>query len=279
MVARGDSRDPAVPVSDPEAEQLLDRVFPDAGVAGGSLSRRQLYAVIPEAVIQASPDQFATFLDAVFVDQGEVDRALDRDLEPVAAASRGGRQAVRAVVPADLLLAQAADPERFIGQVFEAFDEIEEVLRGLDDRRRDTAAPATGPTTAVVSEDVLADPEALLRAVDRVQSEAEKLELLLRQARHTLRRLQPYRLSRRSPGDLLGELRKADHVRSLQYLVDFLRSIQVAADSFEQLALPRPHIRDYLEHLYSLEDWGQMSDLVDRLRQAVSKYLRTHRQG
>jgi hypothetical protein len=100
-----------------------------------------------------------------------------------------------------------------------------------------------------------------------------RLELLLRQARHTLRRLQVYRLSRKQPGQLVGELRKADHLRTLQYLVGFLRSIELAAESFEQLELPRPHIRDYLEHLYSLEDWDQMAELVQTLRGAVSKYL------
>jgi hypothetical protein len=183
------------------------------------------------------------------------------------------------VVPAELLRSCAGDADHFMNQVFTAFDEIEVVLAALEDRRRTVPGASHGPTTAVVPEEVIADPEALLRAVDRVQSDAVRLELLLRQARHTLRRLQVYRLSRKHPGELLGEIRKADHLRTLQYLVEFLRSIQLAADSFERLELPRPHIRDFLEHLYSLEDWGQMSELVKTLRQAVFKFLEADRTG
>ena len=51
------------------------------------------------------------------------------------------------------------------------------------------------------------------------------------------------------------------------------RSIQIAADSFERLDLPRPHIRDYLEHLYSLQDWDRMAELVQSLRLAVLRFL------
>jgi hypothetical protein len=262
---------------DPEADELLEQAFPAAAETTGATAGGHLFAVIPETVIQASPEEFAAFLDTAFADEGEVERVLDQRLAPVARDQPAGRHAVRAVVPAELLRSCAGDADHFVSQVFAAFDEIEDVLAALEERRRTVPGGSHASTTAVVPEEVIADPAELLRAVDRVQSDATRLELLLRQARHTLRRLQVYRLSRRHPGQLLGEIRKADHLRTLQYLVEFLRSIQVAADSFEKLELPRPHIRDYLEHLYSLQDWDQMSELVGTLRGAVLRFLQADR--
>jgi len=263
--------DPTSP--DPEAEDLLDRAFPAAHAAGGSPQPRQLFAVIPEAVIQASPDEFASFLDAAFADEGDVEQLVDRSLAPGESDTRGGRLSLRALIPAELLGSQGADPERLLDEVFAAFDGIEELLANLEDRRR-VAGSATSPAAlAVVPDEVVADPMALLQVVDRMRTEAEKLELLLRQARHTLRRLQAYRLSRRPRGQLIAEMRRSNRIPDLQYLIDFLRSIQLAADSFERLDLPRPHIREYLEHLYSIEDWDRMAALVQSLRRAVLRFL------
>ena len=42
-----------------------------------------------------------------------------------------------------------------------------------------------------------------------------------------------------------------------------------AADSFEALDLPLPHIRDYLRHLYLMKDWNEMARLVRLLEAAV----------
>ncbi len=258
---------------DPEAEALLDRAFPDTGIPAGAPQARQLFAVIPESVIQASPDEFASFLDAAFAEDSDVEQLLDRSLAPGDGAATGGYQSVRALIPAELLASRGVDPDRLLAEVFDAFDGIDDLLATLEDRRRITTLPSAPPTLAVVPDEVVANPELLLRVVDRMRTEAEKLELLLRQARHTLGRLQAYRLSRRPRGQLLAEMRRANRVADLQYLIDFLRSIQIAADSFERLDLPRPHIRDYLEHLYSLQDWDRMAELVQSLRQAVLRFL------
>ena len=167
---------------DREADELLEHAFPAAAGATGGASGGQLFAVIPEAVIQASPEEFAAFLDTAFADEGEVERALDHSLAPVARGEPPGRHAVRAVIPAELLRSRAGDADHLMNQIFAAFDEIEDVLSTLEDRRRTVPSASPGPTTAVVPEEVIADPEALLRAVDRVQSDALRLELLLRQA-------------------------------------------------------------------------------------------------
>jgi len=258
---------------DPEAEELLDRAFPDAVAPEGPPRTRLQYALIPTAVVQATPEEFASFLDAAFSDAGDVEQLLERNLGPGDGATRAGHQSVRALIPAQLLDSHGLDPERLLDEVFVAFDDIEELLATLEDRRRAPGSPTAPPALAVVPDEVAANPELLLRVVDRMRTEAEKLELLLRQARHALGRLQPYRLSRRPRGQLLAEMRHANRIADLQYLIDFLRSIQLAADSFERLDLPRPHIRDYLEHLYSIEDWDRMAELVQSLRQAVVRFL------
>lgn len=260
---------------DPEADALLDRAFPEAGAPAAPPHPRQLFAVIPATVVQASPDEFATFLEAAFSDDGEVEQLVDRNLSPDNSADHGRHRALRALIPAELLGSHGADPDRLLDEVFAAFDGIEELLATFEGRRRTPGSPTAPATLAVVPDEVVANPELLLRLVDRMHTEAEKLELLLRQARHTLGRLQVYRLTRRPRGQLLAEIRRANRIADLQYLVDFLRSIQLAADSFERLDLPRPHIRDYLEHLYSIEDWDRMADLVQSLRQAVLRFLKS----
>lgn len=257
-----------------EAEALLDEVFPELDRLAGERSVRAVVAVVPEHVVCADPDKFAEYLESVFAPGDEVEAAVESALRP-RDAERGSGRPLHAVVPEALLRRHDLSPEFLLDQVFSAFDEIDGIL---DSMRADAAGAAGGRSrraTAVVSDRVVADPERLLRAVERAANQAEKLELLFRQAKHTLRRLRRYRLSRRAPGTLVGEMRHADEVRTLQYLVEFLHSIHRAADSFEAIDLPRPHIRDYLEHLYRMEDWDAMADLVQRLEQAVRRFYRS----
>ncbi len=261
---------PAPPRRDDETDAMIEQAFPSTSASGGEgRSACQVFAVIPQEIIEASPEEFAAFLESVFDTGEDLDEVLDRLLKPTVGSGRaaGG---LRAVLPA-AALRQGGDPTTLLDQVFEAFDEIETVLTELHAQARPEQRGA--PAVAVVDEEDLADPERLLSVIDRMQSESGKLELLFRQAKHALHRLSRYRLSRKPPGALVGLMRTADEVRTLQYLVEFLHSVQTAADSFEKLALPRPHIRDYLEYLYRMEDWEAMSVLVRRLERAVLRYL------
>ena len=70
---------------------------------------------------------------------------------------------------------------------------------------------------------------------------------------------------------VISVLRHEQNLRTVQSLVEFLRSLNIAADSFEALELPQPHIRDYLRHLYMMKDWSEMGRLVQVLEIAASR--------
>ena len=72
---------------------------------------------------------------------------------------------------------------------------------------------------------------------------------------------------------LFYEMREEKGLAALRYLVEFLRSLQRAADSFELLELPRHHVRDYLRHLYLMKDWREMERRVKVLEMAVTTTL------
>lgn len=198
----------------------------------------------------------------------DLDRAFERIFAADALAAEAS--AVQVVVPGDVLAA-GVDLPAFLETVLAQYDEIETVLSGL--REVDAGDGSVDDAVAVVSEAELADPESLARALAPLQSETARLEFLFAQARAFLERLQVYRLSRCPPPMLVAILRQEHNLRTLQYLVEFLRSLQRAADSFEALALPQPHIRDYLQHLYSMGDWQQMRRLVRNLEASVGKML------
>ncbi len=259
--------------AEPDAhdEWLIDLAFPTAADASPEVTRRVL-AAIPSEVFAASPEEFSNFLEGLFLTEQELDAALDRVLVP-GTPGEGIHLArrVRALVPAEVL--ETSDTAGFIDQVFDVFDEIDEVLAAFAETTSSRHAVGGQAPTAIVPEEVIADPLELIRAVDRLESEAQKFSVLFRQARHALRSLRAYRLTKRSPGQVLAEIKSANHLPALQYVVDFLSSIQQAATSFEKLELPKPHIRDYLEYLYRMEDWASMADLVSRLEKAVLRYL------
>ena len=260
---------------DPDGDDrdLELRLQPDATAIGRA---REIFAVIPEEAFRTDPEQFALYIESVFVDGDDLDDAVERFLSPDNEAPGPRGRSVRAVVPGEMLRPSALSPADLLEQLFLAFDEIEKALGEVLKRRTGRSEARSTPGRVIVPVGVIADPSELARAIDQLQSEAEKLELLVRQARNALRRLEPYRLSRRSPGRLVDEIRHANEMRTLQYLVEFLWSIRTAADSLEELELPRMHIRDYLTYLYQMEDWRAMSTLVRRLRHAVLAYTKDH---
>ena len=208
----------------PEAqdeEQLIDRAFPSTTEGVPLEPLTPLLAVVPEAILEAPPEEVATFLESVFA----------------------------------------------------AFDELDAVLSSIPEGSLEASTVRGEVPVAIVPDDVIAHPEELLQAIDRVTSESAKLELLVRHAKNDLRRLKRYRLSRQPAGAVVAEMRRADELKTLQYLVEFLHSIQTAADSFERIELPRPHIRDYLEHLYQMEDWDRLGVLVHMLERTVKRHL------
>jgi hypothetical protein len=238
-----------------------------AGSRSGASSR--IYGLIPEEIIRQSPEEFAAFLESVLLPKEELEAAVEQCLSPAVDGEASHPQRVQALIPPEVL----HDPVELLQDLFEAFEELEEVVASFRAMRR-TLGGAQEPEWAVVPDVAVADPSALLDFVGRLESDAQKLEILLRQARHDLRRLTVYRLSRRPPGQLISEMRKANDIPTLQYLVDFVCSIHHAAISFEKLEIPRPHIRDFLEHLYRMEDWVTMRRLVSDLEEAVKRFTR-----
>ena len=254
------------------ADELIDHAFPTGEAESPEVTWRPVFAVIPSEAFSTTPEEFSSFLEGVFDSDEDLDATLDRCLS----ASQESRvdslaKRVRALVPVEVM--NAVDPTAFVDDIFNAFDEIDEVLASLDEGSA-SEDPRGKLVTTVVPEEAIADPLDLIRAIDRVNSEAEKLDLLFRQARHTLHKLRAYRLTRRPAGQVLNQMRHANHIPTLQYLIDFLSSIMKAADSFEMIDLPRPHIKDYLEYLYGMKDWEGMSELVRRLQGAVERCLR-----
>ncbi len=258
-------------ISDAIADDLIDNAFPTEPLASTEVTYRSLLTAIPGEAFDTTAQEFTGFLEGLFETEEELETTLNRCLSP--STTSGGAamvRQVRALVPAELLGGYGASG--FIDQVFSAFDEIEEVLKPFRTEVSTGSSDSMSTTMAIVPESVLADPAELIRAIDLLEDEAQKLDILFRQAKHVLHKLRAYRLTKRSTGNLLSEMRSNNHIPTLQYVVDFLRSIQQAATNFEKLELPRPHIRDYLEHLYHLKDWESMAELVRRFEEAVPRY-------
>lgn len=198
----------------------------------------------------------------------DLDAAFDRLLGR--AERTDDAAAIKAVVPGAALGGENPDVSAFLTSVLAEYDEIERLIGALDERQ--TAAPADhNDAVAFISEAELADPEVLRRALEPLQTQSAKFHFLFAQARYALDRLDVYGLSRLKPDLLVDILQHEDNLRIVQCLVEFLRALQLAADTFEALELPRPHIRDYLRHLYQMRDWREMARLVERLEISVGK--------
>ena len=230
----------------------------------------RVFAVIPESVFDSSPEEFAALLESVFEAEGGDEEMLDSALEPETA--KTGRRPVQALVPSEALSWRFVDLEHLLSQVAADFDEIDELLAAFHRGEGCTPELSERLRTALEQHETALDPSAVVRVIDRLPDEATRFQVLFRQARHALRNLKVYRLSRHPPGRVLSLLRQEQNLPTLLYLVEFLRAIHHAAESFEKIEIPRPHIRDYLEYLYQMEDWAEMERLVQRLERAVTRF-------
>ena len=224
--------------------------------APGRPTRSQ--AVAPGA--QPPPGDAETPLDELFLE------ALQRRED-------APRAPLRAVVPEDAV-GDGARLAELLGSVVAEYEEIERALAALRDETGEWERLVPESSIAFISEAELLDPVSLERALRPLQSETARFEFLFAQARVALQRLDGYSLSRRPPELVVQRLAEEDQLRNLQFVVEFLVSLQSAAASFEELELPQPHIRDYLEHLYRMKDWREMGRLVRVLELAVKKCLR-----
>ena len=174
------------------------------------------------------------------------------------------------VIPGERLAEDSISLASLLTSMLAEFEDIERVLQGL---REESIEPEEQRTiedaVAVVSNHELQDPQTLSQVLEPLQSEAARFELLFRHARTELDRLDIYRLSRMPSDELMAAIRRRQRLPALQSLVAFLRTLARAADSFEALDLPLPHIRDYLRHLYLMKDWNEMARLVRLLEAAV----------
>lgn len=257
-----------------ELEADLERLIQPGGAS--ELSSTRVFAVIPESVFESSPAEFAEFLQSVFDAEAGDDELVDAALEP--GSQPKGRQPLHALVPSEALSWRFVDLEHLLSEVAADFDEIDELLSAF--HRGEGCAPELSERlrAALEEHETALGPEDVVSAIDRAPDDATRFQLLFRQARHSLRNLKVYRLSRHSPGTLVSRLRLEENLTTVRYLVEFLRAIHHAAESFERIEIPRAHIRDYLEYLYQMEDWQEMERLVRRLEKAVRRFLANQRQ-
>lgn len=177
---------------------------------------------------------------------------------------------MRIVIPNDLIDLDGTSLQRMVDSVSAEWGEIENLLSALEVHDSGSEDRVLEDAVAVVSEKDLGDPEALAKALEPLQSEANKLEFLYDRAKYGLDRLSDYELSDLSPSQLLAVLRTQQNYQAVQNLVGFLRSLNRAAETFEALSLPRSQIRQYLKQLYSMEDWREMESWVRWLETAVA---------
>lgn len=201
----------------------------------------------------------------------DLDEAFERLVHrPVP--EREEKTTMRAVVPGDALISGDHTLTVLLTSVLSEYEEIEKLIEGF--REHEAQAELGEPkedAIAYVSEAELSDPRALAKALQPLQSETARFEFLFEMAKRALDRLDIYQLSQKPSDQVVAMLRHEQNLRTVQSLVEFLRSLNIAADSFEALELPQPHIRDYLKHLYMMKDWSEMGRLVQVLEIAASR--------
>lgn len=208
----------------------------------------------------------------------DLDQAFERVLASDAQDQEGS--SMRIVVPRDLLAEKGASVPELLDLVLTEWGEIEKLLATLEEHEAESPDERViEDAVAVVSDRELADPEALAEALAPLQSEATRLEFLYARAKYGLERLGAYRLSELTPGQLVEVLRAERNQRAVKNLVGFLRALNRAADSFEALSLPRAQIREYLQQLYTMEDWREMESWVRWLEGAVARLPPDERAG
>ncbi len=199
----------------------------------------------------------------------DLDEVFERLLAPRAAKET---PVVQAVIPGEVLASGDESVAQFLDSVVAEYEEIENALEGLRELTGEFRA-VSEDDLAVVSEDELSDPAALKEALEPLQSEAARFEFLYEVARAALDRLDGYDLSRKPTSALVRALEEEENFNAAQFLVEFLRALHHAADSFEALQLPGHHVREYLRHLYMMRDWTEMRRLVQGLEVAVESTL------
>lgn len=203
-----------------------------------------------------------TDLDAAF---DRLARKASKRKSGVASSRDSGE--VRALVPGEALASGDLTMAVLLTSMLTEYEEIEHVLDGL---REVDGSHIIEDQVLVISEEQLADPHRLHDALENLRSESERFEFLFGTAKAALDRLDVFDLSSRPTEELVSILQSEGNLGRLQALVEFLRYLQDAAESFEALALPKPHIRDYLRQLYMMRNWREMGRLVDVLTGAVS---------
>ena len=204
----------------------------------------------------------------------DLDEAFDRLLD--AQQEIGVDHSVlKSVLPGDSMASGDMTLAVLLASVLSEYEDIEQLIEGLRESPADSRPlKSIEDAVAVVSEAELANPEALSKALEPLQ-ETTRFERLFEVAKGALDELDIYELSRKSPNDLVAVLRQGGNLRTVQTSVDFLRSLNIAADTFESMDLPRPHIREYLRHLYLMRDWDEMARLVGLLEVAVAGLAET----
>lgn len=206
-------------------------------------------------------------LDHLLDDHVDLDRAFER----VVAAESGSvddKRILTATLPGDCLASQEVSLASLLASVLAEYEDIETLIEGFKEHEAASVSEDT-EAIAVVSEAELADPAVLSQALGEFQGR-DKFEYLFDTAKRSLDRLDIYELSQLPPADLVHALKSEHKLGTVEALVDFLRSLKTAADTFEALDMPTPHIREYLSHLYLMRDWREMARLVGLLEVAVT---------
>lgn len=204
----------------------------------------------------------------------DLDEAFERLVHRPNPAEREEKITMRAVVPGEALVSGDHTLTVLLTSVLSEYEEIEKLIEGFREHEAEEVAAGGAPredAIAYVSEADLADPRALAKALQPLHSESARFEFLFEMAKRALERLDIYQLSQLPSEQVISVLRNEQNLRTVQSLVEFLRSLNIAADSFEALELPQPHIRDYLRHLYMMKDWSEMGRLVQVLEIAASR--------
>lgn len=228
-------------------------------------------AVSDETHSQETPER-DPLLSQLLEEDVDLELAFDRLLDVQPAEARGD-VVLQSRLPGDCLASDRHSLATLLSSVLAEYQDIEALIEGLRENEGLRDGTGSEPQTredavAVVSEEELSNPEALSRALEPLQ-ERDRFEKLFEVAKGALDELDIYELSRKSPNEVVTILRDGGNLRTVQSSVDFLRSLNSAADTFETMDLPHPHIRDYLRHLYLMRDWSEMSRLVGLLEMAV----------
>ncbi len=216
--------------------------------------------------VEPSPNQRLLLRGPRLVDD-ELDDAFERLM---ATMPEGGGRALHVVIPGDTLGDDVDRLADWMAGLVAELKDVDDLLDGLGERHGgDPETRRMDDAIAFVSSAELADPRVLARAVAPLQDSPDLLHLQFAKVRRGLDRLDIYRLSRIPSHQLMILLQQEENLETLQSLEEFLQSLSRAADAFEELALPSPHIRDYLSHLCTMPDWQEMGHLVRVLETAV----------